>query len=158
MSEKKIPLAEATAEQIRAFGQTYLGLSFPANTREETMRAKVAAAWDKPDIIVDEAEPQATPQGATPPPVTDAQQPPKRKMVRVLIHRTDDDGGDEAVPLGVNGRVMLVPRGKEVDIPSTYYEVLRNAVTHRFESYKEGGINPVPREVPLYPHHVISMG
>ncbi|WP_022727224.1 hypothetical protein [Fodinicurvata sediminis] len=155
METKKIPIAEATEQQLRDFAESYLGISVPHNTKLETLRAKVSQAWTKDEIIVEVADAHQAQEGTPPPPATPEQQPPGKKQVRILIQRTDEPGGDEAVPIGVNGRVMLVPRGQEVDIPEDYYQVLKNAVTHRYEALPDGGINPEPRKVPAYPFQVL---
>lgn len=158
MSEqKKIALKAATQAQLRAFAQAYLGMSFPPNAKTEAIRSKIRAAWTKEEIPIEAPEAvEDTPQGTRPPSVTAEQRPPGPQKIKIIIQRTDEPGGDEPVPLGVNGRVMLVPRGEEVEIPTAYFEVLKNAVTHRYEALKEGGLNPVPREVPMYPFQRIG--
>lgn len=158
MSTKSIPIADATEAQLRTFAETYLGISIAYNAKLETIRAKVSEAWSKPEIMVQDesAVENQTMAGAPPRPVTKDQQPPSKDKVRLIIQRTDDAGGDEPVPVGVNGRVMLIPRGEEVDVPVSYFEVLKNAITHRYESLKDGGINPIPRKVPLYPYQIIA--
>lgn len=153
---KQIPINEATAGQLRAFAESTLGLSIHPNCNRDAILAKVKQAWDKPEIPVEEP-PEAEPQTGQPPrPATAEQQPPKAEMVRILIHVTEDAGGDEPVPVSVNGRAMLIPRGKEVDIKPEYYEVLKNAVQHRYEALPDGGMNPVPRKVPLYPFQRVN--
>lgn len=153
---KKIALTEATEAQLREFAATTLGIAIPANAKPDTVLAKVKAAWDKPEIMVADEAPHAALEGAAPPPATAKQAPPKRDMVRLIIQRTEDAGGDEPVPVGVNGKVMLVPRGEPVEIPRPYFEVLKNCVTYRYESLKDGGINPEPRMVPLYPWQLVA--
>jgi hypothetical protein len=149
MSDKKIKLNEATEPQLRSFAESYLGMTFPANTKPETIRAKVMAAWTKEEIMVEDEEPKAALTGQ--PPRTPKGKEPSPDKVRIIIQRTEEAGGDEPVPVGVNGKIMLVPRGEEVEIPVSYFEVLKNAVKDIYEPIKEGGINPVPRKVPSYP-------
>ena len=68
-----------------------------------------------------------------------------------------DAGGSDDVQVGVNGSVMLVPRGKDVDIPYRYYEALKNAVADKYEMMPDGkSMNPVPRKVPAYPFQVVA--
>jgi hypothetical protein len=158
MSQKRIPIAEASEAELRQFAETVLGMSIHPGAKIETVRAKVQAAWDKAEIVLPGDEvPKAAPPGVAPRPVTDSQQPPEQGKVRIIIQRTEDAGGDQPVPVGVNGRVMLIPRGKEVDIPIPYFKVLQKAITHRFEDLGDGkGINPIPREVPLYPYQRVA--
>lgn len=151
MAAKKIPLKEASEAELRAFAQAHLGMEFDASARLASIRAQVATAWGKDEIVLalsDTAD-DLTPAGVAPARVGAA--PVPSGAVRIIIQRSDEVGGDEAVPVGVNGRVMLIPRGEPVTIPLAYFEVLQNAVTHRYESLRDGGLNPVPRAVPMYP-------
>lgn len=154
---RKVDIKDATEQQLRDFGRDTLGLSLPPNCKMETLRAKISAAWDKSDITVADA-PEVAPQtGSRPVPVEAGQEPPKRNMVRINISVTEEPGGTDDVPVGVNGRVMTIPRGKDVDIPEEYFMVLREAITHKYDPLPDGqGINPIPRKVALYPHQVID--
>lgn len=159
MSDKKIPIEEATVEQLRAFASAYLGLDIHGSTKEENVRARVAKAWGKPEILVPDAGEDETvvARGGQPPhPVTAAHQPPDKGKVRLIIQRTDDSGGNDPVFVSVNGRAMLVPRGKEVEIPYRYFRALEKAVIYRYEPLPDGGIDPVPRKIPLYPFQRVA--
>jgi hypothetical protein len=141
----KVALKDASGPQMRAFAQSHLGMEFPSNMANEKVRAQIQAAWTKEEIDVeDPVEPPAkTAKTLGDETVTE--------KVKLIINRTEDAGGDEPVPIGVNGRVMLVPRGDIVEIPLTYFNVLKNAVKDIYESLPDGGMNPVPRKVPAYP-------
>ena len=43
----------------------------------------------------------------------------------------------------------------DLEIPERFFESLAHAVTHKFEALEDGGMNPIPREVPLYPFQVL---
>lgn len=150
MSDKKIPLAQASEEQLRVFAETHLGIVIPPGSKIEALRAKVAAAWNKDEIVIQDDAPKSQSEGRR------AAHVSANGKVKLIIQRTDDAGGDEPVPVGVNGRVMLVPRGEEVEIPQPYFEVLKNAVKHIYEPLKDGGINPIPRKVAMYPYQRIA--
>lgn len=152
MSDKKIPIAQASKEQLRTFAETHLGIVMPPDAKTETLRAKVAAAWNKDEIVIQEDAPSQPQTGGSRAVPASA---PNGK-VKLIIQRTDDAGGDEPVPVGVNGRVMLIPRGEEVEIPKPYFEVLKNAVKHIYEPLKDGGMNPIPRKVAMYPYQVLG--
>lgn len=161
---KTVPIADATSQQLRLFALNTLGITISPSAKETTVRARVEAAWDKPDIPigvvapVDGESPQdlKAASDAVPQAVTDEQQPPAPGMVRLILGLTEDAGGDRPVEVGVNGKIMLIPRGEEVDIPESYFEVLEHAVTHKYDSLPDGGMNPIPRKVPLYPFQVIE--
>lgn len=159
MSIKQVPFEDATGDQLRTFAADYLGITFPANAKDETMRAKIKPAWGKDHIMInDEAgEGNAPRQEGTPPkPVTNAQQGPVNGSVRVIISVSDEPGGSDPVPLAVNGYAMLVPRGKEVDIPVRYHEALNNAVMDRYDTDADGNLIPIPRKVPKYPYNRVA--
>lgn len=171
MSDNRVKIADANRDQLLAFANTHLGMNLPGNTLEDTVRARITAAWDKDyiDLGSGESVAAASTQASnsdvvqdseTPPqeplPVTDAQKDPDREYVRVHLMVTDEAGGSDAVQVGVNGKVMLVPRGEDVDIPVEYFHVLQNAVEHRYDPLPDGGINPVPRVVPKYPFQKVA--
>lgn len=169
MTDKKVLLKDATVAQLRAFAQNNLGIEIGANEVKTAILTKIQAAYTKDEITVLEAEEvKATTlagtdlaahskagksaQGAA---VLTAKTANKDEvMVRVLIQRTDTPGGADDVPLGCNGKIMLVPRGKLVEIPRRYFESLKNSVKHVYDSLEGGGMNPVPREVPEFPYQV----
>lgn len=155
-TKKMIPLAEADEAQLRAFAQDYLGMTFPGNTKADTMRAKIMPAWNKSEIPVEVPSDAAVDQQeGSPPPAPNGQQHDPTK-VRIIVQRTEDAGGDEPVPVGVNGRLMLIPRGEEVSVPYPYFEVLQNAVKHIYDPLPEGGISNTPRKVPAYPFQRVA--
>lgn len=157
---REIKLADATDAQLRAFANGTLGLNLPPHTKDSTVLARVHAAWDKEHInVAEEPEQAAGAQAGDAPPNPDAKQDAKSKKdgkVRVYINETEDSGGADPVVVGVNGKVMLIPRGEEVEIPYPYFEVLKNAVTHKYEMLPDGGMNPIPRKVFLYPFQRVA--
>jgi hypothetical protein len=62
--------------------------------------------------------------------VFDDSQAPKPGHARVLVHR-DPSPNHKNTPIhvGVNGRLIQVPRGMEVDLPLPFVEALKNAIT-----------------------------
>ena len=156
----QLPIAEAGTKELAAFARDNLGMNLPGNMLRENMLARIGAAWDKdyitiPDYLSGEPEHMA---GQAPKPVTAAQALPAKGKVRIEMSVTEDAGGNEAVPVGVNGKIMLIPRGKPVDILRSYYLVLKNAVAHKYDPLPDGGINPVARKVSLYPFQLIAEG
>ena len=75
--------------------------------------------------------------------------------VRVLLQTSDKAGGDQPVPVGLNGVVMLVPRGEPVWVREEYVEILKNSVEMVYDEYDQarnmmGGLD-APRFVSGYP-------
>lgn len=161
---KKILIEQATEAQLRAFSRNALGIEIHANAKLATVIAKVKEAWDKPEIVVaddDMTSSAASPASADqrPVPITDGQLSPLPGMVRIFISLEDVPGGDEAVPVGLNGKVMLIPRNKNVDIPVAYWGVLQDAVKNIYDPLPDGkGINPIPRKVPGFPIRLVAEG
>ena len=147
MSEAKVLLKDASGPQMRKFASAVLGMEFPRTEANESVRAKIASAWNKDEIDVIE---DAAPMEGTVAPVTILAK--KNSKVKIRISRTEGAGGKDPVPAGVNGKIMLIPRGLDVEIPKSYFEVLTHAIIHVFEPLEDGkGIDPIPREVPAYP-------
>lgn len=56
----------------------------------------------------------------------------KRKTI--VIHAGEGAAGREDVPVGVNGVMFNIKRGKPVDVPAEVVHVLENAVTTVYEN------------------------
>ncbi len=155
---RRILMTDATDAELLQFARSTLALNLPPNTKRPKLLARISAAWNQDHINLPVTEEADAPQkGSEPAPVTAEQQAPDKRMVRINIPISEDAGGSDAVPVGVNGSVMLIPRGKDVDVPYSYYEVLTHAIKHVYDVGEDGlGMNPVPREVPTYPFQVIG--
>lgn len=155
--QKKIAIEDATEEQLRTFASETLGISISPTAKLPAVRAKIRAAWDKAEILVEAGE--ETPEAPSPedkPKAKKAKAHDGEKMVTVHIGVTQGKDGKEAVPVGVNGKVMLIPRGKNVEIPISYYQVLQNAIRQEYDTDEDGNIIPEPREVMQYPVQLVA--
>jgi hypothetical protein len=151
---KLIPIAEATEAQLRKFAQETLGIEIKPTMGFDKVLVAVQSAWDR-DIPVMEEDPEGVLAGDQPVPVRDRHLPPPAGKVRINIGIQEEAGGERPVEVGVNGKIMLIPRGKDVDIPEAYLEVLQHAVTYKYDNLDDGmGINPKAREVQLYPFQI----
>ena len=63
---------------------------------------------------------------------------PKPGYSRILVHR-DPTPGHKNTPIhvGVNGQLLQVPRGVEVEVPTIFVEALNNAMTTKKELVKD---------------------
>lgn len=61
-------------------------------------------------------------------------------MVTLTIHVSSDEGGREAVPIGHNGYMYQVPRGKPFRVPKEVAQIISDAVTTHYIPTKEGGV------------------
>lgn len=82
---------------------------------------------------------------------------------RIRIERDPTPGHrNSPVPAAVNGRIWLVPRGIEVDVPLPVVEVLKNSVSNQYRQV-EGGNASQPmgvfkeEEVRTYPFQVLAV-
>ena len=72
----------------------------------------------------------------------------------IVIAVSEQQGGDQPVPAGVNGVVQFIPRGKECEVRVPFVEVLMHAQEIVYDPVMEpDGINTrlVPRVVQSYP-------
>lgn len=166
MSTKEVKLSEATPAELRDYGRLYLGLAFDDNTPAEKMLTEISKAIQTDKIIVPaDPAPRARAQAIKPPRVmtpdaADVGAAPGQEKVLIRIMATRDPGGDQPVPVGVNGSVMLIPRNRDVEIPRAFYEVLRNAVEFQYDPDIDAqgrvvGVKSPPREVPAYPFSLL---
>tara|TARA_Y100000310_G_scaffold54257_1_gene49753 strand:- start:20 stop:541 length:522 start_codon:yes stop_codon:yes gene_type:complete len=152
---KTIPITKATDAQLRYYATTILGLDIhPMVSKRETILSKISAASDAAEITVpDEDLPDAPPARATQEQPTEIPAHDKPPVI-VKIAITEAVDGEEAVPVSINGKAMLVPRGMWCEIPYPYYEGLRHAVEDRYEPLADGGMSTTPRQVSRYPFEV----
>lgn len=140
-----IDLKTASLAEMKQYARDELGLSIPRGAEEETIRKLIADADDS------SAQP--------PKPAKVGDVIPKRRMIKINIMKTDRDGGDRDVPVGVNGKLYLIQRGVDVEVPAEVVEVLRNAVETRWEQRKDPE-NPlrsqmIRRDTHAYPFSIV---
>lgn len=88
---------------------------------------------------------------------------PKPGHARIVLHKDPTPGHSNShVPVGLNGRTLLVPRGTPVDVPIPFLGVLRDAVqlTRRQVSEPDGThLQGVVAEEELlsFPFQIISL-
>lgn len=141
---KTININEATAPQLVAFAQTQLNIEgVSTSLSKAAIIAKIkAVGYDQDTIEVEDASPKASAAAAN--------GSEGRKMVTVYIPSSNEPGGQDPVPVSVNGSAMLIPRDQESPIPYEYYEALKNAVRQVYTPLPDGGMSP-PKDVPAYP-------
>lgn len=156
----KIKLQEAKGYQLREFATKVLGLDVKGTESLEKVRAKIAAAYDGDEIEVSEPETVTAPVRVIPTPgasdsdeYSDAN---ANRKVTILIQAHNGPGGDQPVFAGVNGKGIWIPRGEPVEVAQKFVEVLENAKEDKYDMLPEGGINPTPRKVPVYPFQRIA--
>ena len=155
---KEVKIADATADQLREFGNLYLGLAFDRDTPVDVMRTQIGKAVQKSTITVGiDPKPRVRPREAAAQSDGEAVQ---SDYVVIRIQSQNEPGGEQPVPVGVNGSVMLIPRDQDARIPRSYYEVLKNAVVDRYEPEIVNGLmvgmKSEPRRIPAYPVQLIA--
>lgn len=147
----KIKIEDAKAYQLRKYAEEVLGLQLRAGESAMSIKAKIAAVIEGDEIDVSEDDPALPKLQKAAPEL--AEKPAK---VTIIISRTNEPGGNQPVPVAVNGRAMLIPRGEPVEIPEHFFEALKNAERAVYDQYPDGGINPTPRIIPEYPFQRIA--
>ena len=168
MTQTKIPVASATDAQLREFGALHKGLSLHHNLGREKILAALSATGF--DVINGEIEAAGPIETAPPPrpagvPAADAEEfipgpqaEPRTPAqiaqyfrtgprVRILIPAEKGKGGQDDVPVGVNGYVIQIKRGVAVEIPEAHYKHLSSLYTAEYEQGPDGNMLP-PRNVP----------
>ena len=154
---KIVTLADASKEQLRNFASRHLGIEFDTDATAAQMEAKIRTCIAKDTIEIDEPDEAVTVAASTADApkgdMTVSGQDPK---VRLSIHESDSAGGKRAVPAGVNGNIMLLPRNQEIEIPYRYYLALKDAVESRWFQNSETD-ELVENKVPSYAYSVLQM-
>ena len=150
---KTIAISEASAAQLAEFASSHLGmLGIQASHGKERLIELISAAGHNGDTIEvndTERKPRAK-AGADGVALS-----PDRK-VRIHIATGEGASGARPVEVAVNGVLMLIPRGKDVEVPWKYLHVLQNAKASQAEVDDDGQITGW-REAPLYPVSVLGI-
>ena len=147
---KTIAISEASAAQLAEFASSHLGMiGINASQGKERLIELIEAAGHEGDTIeIHDTERKPRAKAA---PSSD----PDRK-VRIHIATGEGAIGARHVEVAVNGVLMLIPRGKDVEIPWKYLHVLQNAKASQAEVDDDGQIVGW-REAPLYPVSVLGV-
>lgn len=57
----------------------------------------------------------------------------------ITIHPTNEEGGSDAVPVGLNGYMYQIPRGVPCNVPVEVIEIIKNAKTTIMQTAIGGG-------------------
>ena len=151
MTEITIPLADATAAQLRDFATTVLGLDIAPTSPAAAIRSKIeVAGYDKDTIQVSNAvQVSATPAKAANADADDDE------YVTILIEKQEDKAGDQPVWVSVNGRGLWIERGKPQRIKKFYEHALGNAKSTVFDQH-DGHAELVARDVQRIPYRIVA--
>ena len=162
MSRITVDLAKATAVQLRDFLTTVKGCEVTGKETAEQLKAMLqTVGWSESFITAVDSR---APSDAAPAISSRFNRRATDRMdeegnpiyeVRIMVQTTEKEGGDKPFPVGVNGRMMLVPRGVECWVPERYVEVLHHAQEGIYPEYDperdiRGGLGD-ERVVSAYP-------
>lgn len=156
MTIEKLPIDEASDQQLRAFATDFLQIELGANvsTRAQIL-AEIDKAWKQPFInvesddalLLDEQVERAKPAAKR---LGILQKYPDDPLVELEIASTTLPGGDKPVPVNVNGGNLLIPRETRVEIPYRFFLALKDA--HEVElTQNKDTMELVKRRVTNYP-------
>lgn len=98
-----------------------LGVTYPANAKDDTLRKAIKAKLGEAPAPDDAKATRDSAPGES----------KKARRFKIIVATHDQD--KQPVQVGVNGRNYVIQRGKEVTVPESVVEVLRNAVQHQFD-------------------------
>jgi hypothetical protein len=117
---KRNDLEQMTRDQLMELAQERFGVQLDSRAKKEDMVENTLALQDQ--HISQESD------GAEEAPSRGEQNVETRaERVEVTLHSDEAPGGDQAHPVGVNGKVWTIPRDKPVLVPREVAEVLENA-------------------------------
>lgn len=165
---KTVSIEEADLDQLKEFATNTLGLEYHKTANKTHMLSMIRKVHEKDTIQVEDA-PEVVPHAGQPLDMTPhapndtSKEPSGLKSasdpkVTIMIPLSEKEGGDRPVPVGVNGKQMLLPRGKDIVIPYRYFEALNNAVRTEFrQDPNDDDYEIKRRDVPSYPFQVKAM-
>jgi len=94
-----------------------------------------------------------------PPPFAKSTKQTSRNDPKVTINISlqPEQGGDRPVEVGVNGSMMMLPRGEDIDVPLRYVIALKNAKTTQYSRNPQTG-DLTAGDVQLHPFNVVKGG
>ena len=98
-----------------------LGVAFPNNIKEETLRKKIQEKLGEPEDEPALAHPTVKSNG---------------ERVTIIINESETD--KQPVTVGVNGRNYVMQRGKPVSVPMAVVEILNHAVKQVWDAEMKG--------------------
>ena len=153
MSE--LTLETASFDQLKQIAEL-AGLDVAADMDLAALKSLIKDSMgDDPDFSVLQSAPYKFPAKKASSRKKSSAKASKSDMVRLILSEQSGAGGDRPVPVGVNGKIMLIPRGEEVEIPRSYFEVLKAAQTQITNQESEHGILKT-RDVSSYPFQLLS--
>ncbi|MBH8578791.1 hypothetical protein [Bisbaumannia pacifica] len=131
MSEQNIDSADRQTLEAMA---NDLGVQFKANIGDDSLRARIKQQLGQP--ADNEGGAAAGSAGPTPDNAASTDQAApgeskRTKRFKIIVATHDQD--KQPVQVGVNGRNYVIERGKEVAVPESVVEVLRNAVQAQYD-------------------------
>lgn len=159
---KTVTIEEATASQLRNFATVGMQLEMGPTTNGPTIISKLREAGFSGDVIpiIQVASPSDNATSFD----RSVFEEEGRKYCRINIPANDKPGGQDPVPVGVNGTVIALPRGKDIQVPVEYVEVLKNAVAYHYKPFTGfkpdgsmdlGGLN-MPDKVSEFPFNTVG--
>lgn len=161
---QKIPIKDATDLQLRAWATEALGLQIAHNASREKIAAAILQADQAGEIFIE--TPQAPPAPDSMDPMMNYVGPSQIKPlmgkgaayksdphVVLVLNRTEEHGGDEPLPLSVNGKRFDIPRGVPVVIPWRYFLNLRQCIKTVYHQVSDNEV--LGRDVQAYPFNVL---
>lgn len=136
MAETKIPVEEATREQLITHARDVLNLDFRGQPGKAALLSMIREAdLGHVQVTVADAAPEPPAVSPSAPGGTAAAAAPAKPVdvyderVRVTISTAPGASGDASVPVGVNGDNISIMRGEQVAIKRKHAIALHNAMT-----------------------------
>jgi len=158
MPQMKKPINEASATELATFALTVLGMERATSTMgKPALLAKIQNAWKEDFILINVKEADIVRQDPPARAGTGSGPFAGRRCATIRIHPNDLPGGDQPVPVSVNGTQIFLPRDEDIRIPYEYMEALDNAKHYVYKQGPNGELLYPPREVHGYPFSKLAV-
>jgi len=149
---ERVLIKDASRDILANFMTITLGIEVPDDAKVTTLRAQIIkAGWTKEDIPVLQIHSSSPKTSNIGNPVLKAD---GRYYITIVIPNSEGPGGEDAVPVQVNGSAMKINRGEPSEIPVEFVEALDNAKMDIYTPSNNG--LQAPRVVHSYPFHYVN--
>ncbi len=154
---KTINIADASDAELRKFAEEKYGLNFGPQgngAKRATIMAKLVAVHNTDTIEVVDDDGVQAPSPSSAVDVAQQQRDWAEQIKVIQIPMGEGKIGAQPVFVGVEGRGVLIPRGKWCEVKQAFIQALREAVEEQYQQVKgEDGLTKIsdtPTYVPRY--------
>jgi hypothetical protein len=150
---RQIPIDTATLAQLKVFA-THLGCTVTRFDNAAKVRKAIAdSGYEEAHIIISDGAPSISASKKAAAGETAKPGAMDEPMCSIEVHIAQGSGGKRPLFVGVNGKALLIPRGKICEVKLRYLDAIKIAVETKYEYDEEAKAN-MPLDTPSYSYQI----